>query len=50
MTIPKSVKEERIIANADIFDFELSEEEISRINGLNRDQRFGSHPDRFNNE
>ncbi|WP_339225414.1 aldo/keto reductase [Paenibacillus sp. FSL H8-0332] len=50
VTIPKSVKEERIIANADIFDFELSEEEISRINGLNRDQRFGSHPDRFNNE
>ncbi|MEK4042874.1 aldo/keto reductase [Paenibacillus sp. FSL H8-0048] len=50
VTIPKSVKEERIIANADIFDFELSEEESSRINGLNRDQRFGSHPDRFNNE
>lgn len=50
VTIPKSVKEERIIANADIFDFELSEEEISRINDLNRDQRFGSHPDRFNNE
>ncbi|WP_445667936.1 aldo/keto reductase [Paenibacillus sp. FSL H7-0756] len=50
VTIPKSVKAERIIANADIFDFELSEEEISRINGLNRDQRFGSHPDRFNNE
>ncbi|MBP2111071.1 aldo/keto reductase [Paenibacillus silagei] len=50
VTIPKSIKEERIIANADIFDFELSEEEISRINGLNRDQRFGSHPDRFNNE
>ncbi|OMG00167.1 aldo/keto reductase [Paenibacillus sp. FSL R7-0333] len=50
VTIPKSVKEERIIANADIFDFELSEDEISRINGLNRDQRFGSHPDRFNNE
>ncbi|MFC6651066.1 aldo/keto reductase [Paenibacillus rhizoplanae] len=50
VTIPKSVKEERIIANADIFDFELSEGEISRINGLNRDQRFGSHPDRFNNE
>ncbi|QUL58229.1 aldo/keto reductase [Paenibacillus tritici] len=50
VTIPKSVKEERIIANADIFDFELSEDEISRINALNRDQRFGSHPDRFNNE
>ncbi|NQX44197.1 aldo/keto reductase [Paenibacillus tritici] len=50
VTIPKSVKEERIIANADIFDFELSEDDISRINALNRDQRFGSHPDRFNNE
>ncbi|OMF21723.1 glyoxal reductase [Paenibacillus sp. FSL H8-0259] len=50
VTIPKSVKEERIIANADIFDFELSEDEISRINALNNNQRFGSHPDRFNNE
>lgn len=48
--IPKSIKEERIIANADIFDFELSAEEISQINALNRDERFGSHPDRFNNE
>lgn len=50
VTIPKSVKEERIIANADIFDFELSEDEISRMNALNKNQRFGSHPDRFNNE
>ena len=50
VTIPKSVKEERITANADIFDFELSEDEISRINALNNNQRFGSHPDRFNNE
>ncbi|WP_340023398.1 aldo/keto reductase [Paenibacillus sp. FSL K6-1096] len=50
VTIPKSIKEERIIANADIFDFELSAEEISQINALNRDERFGSHPDRFNNE
>lgn len=50
VTIPKSVKEDRIIANADIFNFELSEDEISRINALNNNQRFGSHPDRFNNE
>lgn len=50
VTIPKSIKEERIIANADIFDFELSEDEMGRINALNADQRFGSHPDRFNNE
>lgn len=50
VTIPKSIKEERIIANADIFDFELSADEISQINALNRDERFGSHPDRFNNE
>ena len=47
VTIPKSVKEERIIANADIFDFELSAEEVSRIDALNSNQRFGSHPDRF---
>jgi diketogulonate reductase-like aldo/keto reductase len=45
ITIPKSVTPERIRENADIFDFELSEEDMRAINGLNENRRFGSHPD-----
>lgn len=45
VTIPKSIKEHRIIENADIFDFELSNEDMNKINGLNNGSRIGSHPD-----
>jgi len=48
ITIPKSVNEGRIIENADIFDFELSAEDIAAIDGLNENKRFGSDPDNFN--
>ncbi|EID3764490.1 aldo/keto reductase [Listeria monocytogenes] len=48
VTIPKSVHQERIIQNADIFDFELSEEEVAKISGLNKDERTGPDPDNFN--
>ncbi|RCX17032.1 diketogulonate reductase-like aldo/keto reductase [Fontibacillus phaseoli] len=48
ITIPKSVNEGRIIENADIFDFELSTEDIAAIDGLNLNKRFGSDPDNFN--
>lgn len=47
VTIPKSVKEHRIYDNASIFDFELSQEEMERIDGLNRDERVGPDPDNF---
>ncbi|WP_226682460.1 aldo/keto reductase [Sutcliffiella horikoshii] len=47
VTIPKSVKEHRIKENADIFDFELSEDEMQRIHALNEDQRVGPDPDNF---
>ena len=47
VTIPKSTKEFRIIENADIFDFELSDEEMQRIDGLNQDHRVGPDPDNF---
>jgi diketogulonate reductase-like aldo/keto reductase len=47
VTIPKSVHQERIKSNAEIFDFELSEEDISRIDQLDKNERFGSHPDTF---
>ncbi|MGG1674942.1 aldo/keto reductase [Neobacillus sp. NRS-1170] len=45
VTIPKSIKEQRIIENADIFDFELSLEDMEKIDGLNKDERVGSDPD-----
>ncbi|WP_090639830.1 aldo/keto reductase [Neobacillus massiliamazoniensis] len=47
VTIPKSVKESRIIENADIFDFALSAEDIEKINALNENKRFGADPDNF---
>lgn len=50
ITIPKSVKEHRIIENSNIFDFELSVEDIDKINGLNKDSRVGSHPDEMSRD
>jgi methylglyoxal/glyoxal reductase len=48
ITIPKSVKKERIESNADIFDFELSKEDMDLIDSLDRNQRVGPDPDNFN--
>ncbi|MGZ4159471.1 MAG: aldo/keto reductase [Neobacillus sp.] len=45
VTIPKSIKEQRIIENANIFDFELSSEDIKKLDGLNKNERVGSDPD-----
>lgn len=45
--IPKSVKRHRIEENAALYDFELSDDEIRRIDALDRGHRFGSHPDTF---
>jgi diketogulonate reductase-like aldo/keto reductase len=47
VTIPKSVHQERIQGNADIFDFELSADDLHRIDALDKNERFGSHPDTF---
>jgi diketogulonate reductase-like aldo/keto reductase len=47
VTIPKSVHKDRIESNADIFDFVLSAEDICRIDALDKNLRFGSHPDTF---
>ena len=45
--IPKSVTPARIKENADLFDFELSADDMDKINKLNKNQRFGKHPDHF---
>jgi diketogulonate reductase-like aldo/keto reductase len=47
VTIPKSSKKERIISNASIFDFELSAEDMHRLDALDRGKRFGPDPDNF---
>jgi len=47
ITIPKSSKKERIIANADIFDFEISAADMQALDGLDRGKRFGPDPDNF---
>ena len=47
ITIPKSVTPDRIRENAKVFDFELSEEDIRKIDGLNADERFGANPADF---
>ncbi|WP_173225188.1 aldo/keto reductase [Kroppenstedtia pulmonis] len=47
VTIPKSVRPERIEQNADIFDFELSQEEMEKIDALNQNHRIGPDPDHF---
>src|SRR5262249_15879681 len=45
---PKSLTPCRIEENIDIFDFELSANEITRIEALDRDYRTGPDPDTFN--
>ena len=47
VTIPKSSRPERIRENADVFDFELSAEDMERIDALNQNRRFGADPDTF---
>ncbi|PLR84311.1 MULTISPECIES: aldo/keto reductase [Bacillus] len=47
VTIPKSINENRIIENANIFDFELSRDDMEKINSLNENRRVGADPDNF---
>lgn len=48
VVFPKSLTPSRIEENIDIFDFELSEDEVARIEGLDRGHRTGPDPDTFN--
>lgn len=47
ITIPKTTKEHRMVENASIFDFSLTEEEMERIDNLNKNERVGPDPDHF---
>ncbi|KGP91375.1 glyoxal reductase [Pontibacillus chungwhensis BH030062] len=47
VTIPKSTKQHRIQENADVFDFELTDEEVVKITELNENHRVGPDPDNF---
>ncbi|GET32354.1 glyoxal reductase [Prolixibacter bellariivorans] len=48
ITIPKSVHRERIISNANIFDFSLSDEEMKTLDSLDKGERNGPDPNNFN--
>ncbi|GEL06726.1 aldo/keto reductase [Salisediminibacterium halotolerans] len=47
VTIPKSVTPERIKQNAAIFDFELTDEDIKKIDALHTGERYGPNPADF---
>lgn len=47
ITIPKSVRKERMMQNADIFDFHLTDEEMAVINAMNLEKRVGPNPEEF---
>ena len=45
VTIPKSVKRERIAENSKVFDFELSQDDVEKMADLDAEDRLGPHPD-----
>lgn len=47
ISIPKSADHNHMKSNLEVFDFELSVEEMGLINGLNRNARLGADPDNF---
>jgi 2,5-diketo-D-gluconate reductase A len=48
IVFPKSVTPERVAENFALFDFELSDADVSDISALNKDERTGPDPDTFN--
>jgi 2,5-diketo-D-gluconate reductase A len=48
IVFPKSVTRSRVEENFALFDFELTDADMSDITGLNKDERTGPDPDTFN--
>ena len=48
--IPKSVHEGRIAENFDVFDFSLTEDEVTAIDGLDTGRRGGPDPETIDTE
>jgi diketogulonate reductase-like aldo/keto reductase len=48
ITIPKSVTPSRIEENFDVFDFELTAEDMEKMTALDRNLRIGAVPSEFN--
>ena len=47
VTIPKSSQPERILSNSQIFDFEITQEDMDSIDGLDKSIRIGADPANF---
>ncbi len=48
IVLPKSVNKDRIISNIQVFDFEISSDDMNAISALNQNKRVGPDPDNFN--
>lgn len=48
IVFPKSNRRERMAENFDVFDFELSSDEVAAISSLEREGRVSAHPDEVN--
>lgn len=49
LAIPKSVTPSRIRENIDLFDFELTSEDMAKIDGMNENKRLSADPDTMMN-
>lgn len=47
LLVVKSVRPERMLSNAQVFDFELEPDDMDKISALNEDLRVGPNPDEF---
>ena len=45
---PKSVTHSRVVENFELFDFQLTDEDVAAITALNKNERTGPNPDEFN--